>query len=133
MYPSMFHEWATLEIGARLPVGFSPEEWYQCLHDLLVPAVVQPVGYPIPAYRAEKNTALVRAFLASIRSQDGRPGFVVKTGTADLNIVAPAWGCPALAYGPGDSTMDHTPDEHICLDEYYRSIRVLENISVRST
>jgi hypothetical protein len=40
--------------------------------------------------------------------------------------VAPAWGCPALAYGPGDAALDHTPDEHIVLAEYLRGIAVLE-------
>ena len=46
-----------------------------------------------------------------------RPGFVVKTGTSDMNVVGPAWGCPILAYGPGDSALDHTPGEHIALEE----------------
>jgi LysW-gamma-L-lysine carboxypeptidase len=50
---------------------------------------------------------------------------VLKTGTADLNIVAPAWGCPAVAYGPGDSALDHTPNEHISLAEYSRAVKVL--------
>jgi LysW-gamma-L-lysine carboxypeptidase len=30
-----------------------------------------------------------------------------------------------LAYGPGDSTLDHTPDEHLHLDDYQRAIAVL--------
>ena len=68
----------------------------------------------------------MRAFLAGIRSVGGQPGFVLKTGTADLNIVAPVWGCPAAAYGPGDSALDHTPNEHISLDEFKRSISVLQ-------
>ena len=64
--------------------------------------------------------------LSGIRAQGGTPGFVNKTGTSDLNIVAPAWGCPALVYGPGDSAYDHTPDEQISLDEYARAVQVLE-------
>ena len=68
----------------------------------------------------------MRAFLAGIRAAGGQPGFLLKTGTADLNIVAPAWGCPALAYGPGDSALDHTPDEHLSLDEYQRSVEELK-------
>jgi len=39
--------------------------------------------------------------------------------------VGPAWNCPIAAYGPGDSALDHTPDERIEIDEYLRSIRVL--------
>jgi len=52
----------------------------------------------------------------------------MKTGTSDMNIAAPAWGCPILAYGPGDSALDHTPDEHIDLDEYLRAVRVLTGV-----
>lgn len=49
-----------------------------------------------------------------------------KTGTSDMNVVSEVWNCPIIAYGPGDSRLDHTPDEHIDLDEYVRAVRVLE-------
>jgi LysW-gamma-L-lysine carboxypeptidase len=29
-------------------------------------------------------------------------------------------------YGPGDSNLDHTPDEHISLEEYIRAVSVLK-------
>jgi LysW-gamma-L-lysine carboxypeptidase len=53
---------------------------------------------------------------------------VVKTGTSDMNIVAPVWNCPILAYGPGDSSLDHTPDEHILLSEYGLGVQVLADV-----
>lgn len=80
------------------------------------------------AFRAEKNTPLVRAFLAAIRDEEGRPRFVLKTGTSDMNVVGPVWGCPICAYGPGDSALDHTPDERISLSEYLQSIGVLKAV-----
>ncbi len=83
-------------------------------------------GYE-PAYRTEKNTPLVRALVAAIRAEGGRPTFTLKTGTSDMNVVGPAWGCPMVAYGPGDSRLDHTPEEHIELAEYLRAIRVLRH------
>ena len=49
----------------------------------------------------------------------------MKTGTSDMNILAPVWGCPTLAYGPGDSKLDHTPHEAIELDEFERGVEVL--------
>ncbi|HVR30300.1 MAG TPA: M20/M25/M40 family metallo-hydrolase [Thermoanaerobaculia bacterium] len=82
-----------------------------------------------PAWRGDARNALVRSFLAAIRAQAdpaARPAFVVKTGTSDLNVVGPTWRCPILAYGPGDSRLDHTPDEHLALDEYWRAVLVLE-------
>lgn len=120
-----FEQWARLNVGVRLPVDVSPDDWYQKLEQLGGPGVVEPTGLAIPAWACEKNTPLVRAFLSGIRSQDGEPRFVYKTGTADLNIVAPEWNCPALVYGPGDSSLDHTPEEHISLEEYRKAVLVL--------
>ena len=82
------------------------------------------------AWRADRQNALVRSFLTAIRSQDAgaQPGFLVKTGTSDMNVVAPIWQCPIVAYGPGDSALDHTPHEHLSLDEYWRAILVLESM-----
>jgi LysW-gamma-L-lysine carboxypeptidase len=79
----------------------------------------------VECYRADKNTAAVRALLASIRSEGGKPSFLLKTGTSDMNIVGPVWKIPILAYGPGDSSLDHTPHEHISITEYLTSVRVL--------
>ncbi len=128
-----FEEWASLRVGARLPLDLPPQDWYDELSgDEQLSGIqgisIQPVGFAIPAWQGEKNNALVRAFLAGIRTAGGRPGFLLKTGTADLNIAAPAWGCPALAYGPGDSSLDHTPNEHIALAEYHRGVEVLKSV-----
>jgi LysW-gamma-L-lysine carboxypeptidase len=50
-----------------------------------------------------------------------------------MNVAGPAWQIPIVAYGPGDSRLDHTPDEHLILDDYRRAIEVvtgvLENIA----
>lgn len=139
-----FEQWARLKVGVRLPVAVSPNDWYEILNVAsrdshftpLRPAsgalrksdchvLVEPTGFAIPAWGCEKNTPLVRAFLNGIRSQGGEPRFVYKTGTADLNIVAPVWKCPAVVYGPGDSALDHTPNEHIELEEYAKAVDVL--------
>lgn len=120
-----FTQWARLSVGARLPVDVSPEQWYARLGEVAAGAAVQRVGYAVPAWSCEKNTSLVRALLSAIRSQGGSPSFVYKTGTADLNIVAPVWQCPAVVYGPGDSALDHTPQEHLALEEYEKAVRVL--------
>jgi LysW-gamma-L-lysine carboxypeptidase len=123
-----FVEWAQIEIGTRLPIQVSPQDWKQRLIELTRDRDVEFsfAEEPISAHLADKNTPLVRAFLHAIRAQSERPGFVVKTGTADMNIVAPVWRGPILAYGPGDSTLDHTPDEHIDLNEYGRAVAVLQ-------
>ena len=43
-----------------------------------------------------------------------------------MNVVGPIWQCPIVAYGPGDSSLDHTPDEHLVITEYLRAIDVLQ-------
>lgn len=81
--------------------------------------------YSEPPFQAEKNTPPVRALLRAIRAEGGRPRFKLKTGTSDMNVVGPAWGCPIVAYGPGDAALDHTPDEHIEIEEFRRGVNVL--------
>ena len=126
-----FEQWAKLKVGVRLPVDVSPEAWHAKLSEIISDSHLggdchlEPVGFAVPAWGCEKNTQLVRAFLSGIRSQGGEPRFVYKTGTADLNIVAPVWKCPAVVYGPGDSALDHTPNEHISLDDYCKAVDVL--------
>jgi LysW-gamma-L-lysine carboxypeptidase len=120
-----FEQWAQLNVGTRLPLDVSPGDWYGKLREIAVGASVEPRGFAAPAWECEKNTPLVRALLSSIRTAGGTPSFVYKSGTADLNIVAPVWKCPAVVYGPGDSALDHTPDEHISLEEYLKAVEVL--------
>jgi LysW-gamma-L-lysine carboxypeptidase len=125
-----FEQWAGLKVGTRLPVEISPDDWYTKLDDISSDShiSVEQVGFPVSAWECEKNSPVVRAFLNGIRSEGGKPRFVYKTGTADLNIVAPVWGCPSVAYGPGDSALDHTPNEHIDLLEYAKSVKVLTKV-----
>ena len=125
---SDFEQWARLNVGVRLPVDVSPEDWYAKLNEIAQHTNVETAGFAIPAWICEKNTLLVRTFLKGIRSQGGEPRFVYKTGTADLNVVAPLWRCPAVVYGPGDSAFDHTPEEHILLAEYAKAVSVLSHV-----
>ena len=119
-----FVESAALKFGVRVPMGMSLEELDATLRGLLTQAELTLID-GVPAYRGEKNTPLVRALLAAIRKAGGSPGFTLKSGTSDMNIVAPVWGTPGVAYGPGDSALDHTPTEHILISEYQRAIAVL--------
>jgi len=81
--------------------------------------------YHEPAFRTDKNNPLVRSLLRAIRAEGGKPRFKLKTGTADMNVVGPVWKCPLVAYGPGDARLDHTPDEHIEIEEFGRGVAVL--------
>jgi len=122
------HIWAEMRTGFRLPLDISPDEMRFVLSEIAEAHDVHlTFGGGEPAYRAEKNSPLVRAFLRAIRAQNGKPGFVVKTGTSDMNVVGPVWHIPIVAYGAGDSALDHTPHEHIVIAEWARSVAVLAN------
>ena len=112
-------------IGLRLPPALPPQEARERLEHLLLDSSqnLTFLGSEVP-YRSPKDTPLTRAFRTAIRSQEGKPRLKLKTGTSDMNVVAPRWDVPMLAYGPGDSALDHTPHEHLSLKEYERSIQV---------
>ena len=119
-----FRDTAAMSLGFRLPPDFDVETLKQQLDQWSDGAELR-LDYADPAVRAEKNTPVVRAFLKGIRDAGGTPRFKMKTGTSDMNILAPVWGCPTLAYGPGDSKLDHTPNEAIDLGEFQRGVEVL--------
>jgi [amino group carrier protein]-lysine/ornithine hydrolase len=116
-----------MTIGIRVPVGVTIS-WLKSQIAAFADSADLTFASEEEAYRADKNTPLVRAFLASLRAHGATPGFTVKTGTADMNVVAPVWQCPIVAYGPGDSNLDHTPEEHIDLAEYRSAIAVLADV-----
>ncbi|MCS7312364.1 MAG: [LysW]-lysine hydrolase [Acidobacteria bacterium] len=118
-------EWAELDIHLRLPPDLPPASAEAWLREQVGEGRVTVRG-AVPAWVGSRTTPLHRAFARAIRRAGGTPRYLLKTGTSDLNVVAPAWQCPALAYGPGDAALDHTPEEHIVVPEFWRSLRVLE-------
>ncbi|MGC9396992.1 MAG: [LysW]-lysine hydrolase [Anaerolineae bacterium] len=122
-----FVQTATLTLGFRLPPEIAIDELQTTLRDFAGDADLHFSGGEV-AYHAAKNTTLARAFVRAIDAEGGRIQFKVKSGTSDMNVVGPVWNCPILAYGPGDSALDHTPHEHIDLHEYHKSIAVLTRV-----
>jgi acetylornithine deacetylase/succinyl-diaminopimelate desuccinylase-like protein len=80
------------------------------------------------AFQSTRTTPLARAFVSALRASGVQPTFKLKTGTSDMNVVGPNWGANIVAYGPGDSRLDHTPQEHIVIEEYLHAIDVLESV-----
>ncbi len=135
------HDSVDAQIAWRLPVGFDTDTFVKQIeawpHQVIRPSSHQAIKTSFTfkfrgheqAWRGDRSNTLVRSFLAGLRSVGAseKLGFVLKTGTSDMNVVAPAWKCPVVAYGPGDSSLDHTPNEHLELDEYWKAVNVLEN------
>ena len=131
-------ERAELRVGYRIPPGITTAELDAELRALASEHVgeaavsVERIGAEEPA-RTSRSTPLARAFVGAITEAGGKVTFKVKSGTSDMNILAPAWGCPMVAYGPGDSRYDHTPMERLSLMDYARSIKVLRTVLGRAS
>jgi LysW-gamma-L-lysine carboxypeptidase len=115
---------ARLEISYRIPVGFDVEALLDRLHSCARGGEVELVN-AVPAVRSGPRDPVARALSAAIRRNGGTPRRKLKTATADMNTLAEVWPVPIATYGPGDSRLDHSADEHIRIDEYRRGIAVL--------
>ncbi len=116
--------------GFRLPPDVDPAALEAVARENAGNATVECTGHE-RAWQSPRTTGLARAFVASIRAagvSGVRPAFKLKTGTSDMNVVGPVWQCPIVAYGPGDSRLDHTPNEHVSVSEYLRAIDVLARV-----
>jgi LysW-gamma-L-lysine carboxypeptidase len=130
-------ERARLRIGYRLPPGTDPGDLEIAAsrlaeHDGGTHIVVTTQGREDPV-RTPRTSPLARAFARAIVAAGGQTTFKEKSGTSDMNILFPAWGCPMVAYGPGDSRYDHTPIERLSITDFARSITVLKGVLSRAS
>jgi len=119
---------ATMTIGFRIPPGVMPTEpeaiCAQATSSTGARTSWHFAGHEV-AHVADRSNVIARALTGAIRAEQMTPAPKLKTGTSDMNVVGPVWKCPIAAYGPGDSSLDHTPNEHIRISEYLASIRIL--------
>lgn len=118
---------ASVKVGIRLPPDFDIDAYQTNFIEWANGAASRFYAYE-PAFESTRSTPLARQFNRTMRKAGIKPRFKVKTGTSDMNVVAPIWNCPTLAYGPGDSALDHTPEEHLVLDEYEKAIAILRRV-----
>lgn len=119
-----FKDRVKMHLNVRITLGAYLEKLKRFALESSGPAEIE-ISRMIPPVRSSKRGKLVSAFLGAIRDEGGRPKFKLKTGTADMNIFADHWEAPIVSYGPGDSSMDHTPNEHLKLAEYHKAVKVL--------
>jgi len=83
-------------------------------------------------FEVEQGSPLVQALSWSIRKLRHKPATLLrKTGTGDMNLLGRAMKISVVTYGPGDSRLDHTPNEHIDIQEYLDSIQVYREAIVK--
>lgn len=115
---------ASMEISCRLPPGFDRQAFEQVLAKIGDGAQVE-LKEAVPAVLMPRDNLLARVLTQVIRRHGGQPKLKLKSGTSDMNVVSQRWHVPMVAYGPGDSRLDHTDHEHLNLDDYLRAIDVL--------
>lgn len=124
-------ERAELVVGYRIPPGLSSTELEAELRGVTaapgVTLAITAIGAEEPV-RSARTTPLAQAFARAIAAAGGQVRFKTKSGTSDMNVLARAWRCPMVAYGPGDAAYDHTPVERLSLEEYARGIAVLKGV-----
>jgi len=96
---------------------------------VLVEVKIEDLTDPI---EVKSNSFLVRALSWAIRKVNSKtPTLIRKTGTGDMNVLGNVLKTPVVTYGPGDSSLDHTPNEHIDLQDYLDSIQVYREAIIR--
>lgn len=123
-----------IQVDFRIPPGITVDEFQNRIFALLEEHQTHREGVHIeveiedftPAYVADKTSLLVRALSLTIWEMFGNPAkLVYKTGTGDMNLFAQSTGKPTVTYGPGDSHLDHTGNEHVLIGDYLHSIEAL--------
>jgi len=116
-----------MSVGIRIPPSVPSVRVLAIIESIRDEGEVELHGVQ-EGYSTDKKNPMTPPFLRAIRAEGGNPRFTRKLGTADMTVVGPVWKCPIVAYGPGDASLDHTPEERIDLDDYLRAVRVLTSV-----
>jgi LysW-gamma-L-lysine carboxypeptidase len=120
-------------IDIRVPPQFSTAQVFDDTQKIIAKykaanpkvAVKTSVEDTVEPFEVNKSSPLVHTLSSSIRKVLNKPATLLrKTGTGDMNILGHAMNMPIVTYGPGDSHLDHTLDEHIIISEYLDSIQI---------
>lgn len=139
---SMIPSKCDIYVQLRIPPQFTPEQVFNEVkrkikrYQATNPKVSVKVKMEsvANAFEADRRSVLVRALAWAIRKTTlNYASFSRKTGTGDMNVLGNALKIPVITYGPGDSRLDHTPNEHIDLKEYLISIQVYRKALMKLT
>jgi len=131
---------AELNIDVRVPIQFSTAQVFAEIEELIAkyqaanPKVTAKATVldTVEPFEVNKASPLVHVLSSSVRKVLNKPATLLrKTGTGDMNILGKAMNLPIVTYGPGDSHLDHTLDEHIDVSEYLHAIQVYKETLLR--
>ncbi len=129
-----------MNIDVRVPIQFSTAKVFEQINKIITKyQTTNPEVYvkatvldTVEPFEVNKTSPLVHVLSSSVRKVLNKPATLLhKTGTGDMNILGKAMNLPIVTYGPGDSHLDHTLDEHIGIKEYLDSIEVYKETILR--
>ena len=112
-------------IDVRVPPSRKIEDIIRLFRASAPPSVNVSITESFAGCELSPNHLLSRAMVLAIRSSGLTPRYLKKSGSADMNLSMAA-GIPTIAYGPGDSKLDHTEREYLSWADYEKSIEVLK-------
>ncbi len=124
---------AEMNIDVRVPIQYTTAQVAEKMNKIIANyQVANPkvgiktsVQDTVEPFEASKSSPLVHVMSSSVRKVLNKPATLLrKTGTGDMNILGKSMNLPIVTYGPGDSHLDHTVDEHIEVAEYLQAIAV---------
>jgi [amino group carrier protein]-lysine/ornithine hydrolase len=131
---------AEMNLDVRIPIQFSTSQVFEQIQKIMTKyqtanpkvSVKATVLDTVEPFEVNKASPLVHVFSSSVRKVLNKPATLLhKTGTGDMNILGKAMNLPIVTYGPGDSHLDHTLDEHIETKEYLEAISVYKEAIMR--
>jgi LysW-gamma-L-lysine carboxypeptidase len=131
---------AEMNIDVRVPIQFSTAQVFEQIEKIITKyqaanpkvSVKATVLDTVEPFEANKASPLVHVFSSSVRKVLNKPATLLhKTGTGDMNILGKAMNLQIVTYGPGNSRLDHTLDEHIDISEYLNAIQVYKETLLR--
>jgi LysW-gamma-L-lysine carboxypeptidase len=131
---------AEMNLDVRIPIQFSTSQVFEQIQKIMTKyqvanpkvSVKATVLDTVEPFEVNKTSPLVHVLASSVRKVLNKPATLLhKTGTGDMNILGKAMNLPIVTYGPGDSHLDHTLEEHIEIKEYLDSIEVYKETLLR--
>ncbi|MEM1530525.1 MAG: M20/M25/M40 family metallo-hydrolase [Candidatus Bathyarchaeia archaeon] len=122
-----------LEVDLRLPPTVKCSEAIKIISSLLNEFRGGDYGFTIrlrivdriEPYVARRDTPVISSLREAILEETGEEARLIrKTGTGDMNIFGAHYNVPVATYGPGESSLSHTPNEYISIPEYLVGIKI---------
>jgi len=131
---------AEMNLDVRVPIQFTTAQVFEQIEKIIAKyqaanpkvTVKATVLDTVEPFEVNKASPIVHVLSSSVRKVLNKPAMLLrKTGTGDMNILGKAMNLPIVTYGPGDSHLDHTLDEHIDISEYLNAIQVYKETLLR--